>query len=302
MGLCLRWGRNFGYARCRYFFSHLIYGSADPEFSSDNWIIASCQPEFSNGKVKTIIGSITDISRIKWAENLQTRRLEEAEETRRAQNNFIDITSHEMRNPLSAILQCADGISTSLTDVVERWKLDVEATSNIRESISNAETIQLCAQHQKSIVDDILTISKLDSNLLLISPVPVQPVEVVRQVLQMFMVECRKVHDIKMEFHISPSFQNLKVDMVMLDSSRLLQVLINLMANAIKFTKSAPKREIDVSIGAYLDPPEEHDPHFEYFSTKRAKVDVTNAAEWGNGEIVYLRFEVRLREKRIETC
>jgi signal transduction histidine kinase len=44
---------------------------------------------------------ITDISRIKWAENLQARRLHEAEETRRAQNSFIDITSHEMRNPLS---------------------------------------------------------------------------------------------------------------------------------------------------------------------------------------------------------
>lgn len=44
---------------------------------------------------------ITDISRIKWAENLQSRRLHEAEETRRAQNSFIDITSHEMRNPLS---------------------------------------------------------------------------------------------------------------------------------------------------------------------------------------------------------
>jgi hypothetical protein len=48
----------------------------------------------------TAIG-ITDISRIKWAENLQARRLHEAEETRRAQNSFIDITSHEMRNPLS---------------------------------------------------------------------------------------------------------------------------------------------------------------------------------------------------------
>ena len=44
---------------------------------------------------------ITDISRIKWAEGLQNQRLKEAEETRRQQNNFIDITSHEMRNPLS---------------------------------------------------------------------------------------------------------------------------------------------------------------------------------------------------------
>lgn len=38
------------------------------------------------------------------AKDLQNKRLEEAEETRRAQNNFIDITSHEMRNPLSRLL------------------------------------------------------------------------------------------------------------------------------------------------------------------------------------------------------
>jgi len=51
--------------------------------------------------VSLTVKGITDISRIKWAENLQARRLHEAEETRRAQNSFIDITSHEMRNPLS---------------------------------------------------------------------------------------------------------------------------------------------------------------------------------------------------------
>lgn len=259
----------------------------------DSWIIAACQPEFSDGKLKTVMGSITDISRIKWAENLQARRLLEAEETRRAQNNFIDITSHEMRNPLSAILQCADGISSSLTDVIDVSNLNAEIVASIKESISNAETIQLCAQHQKSIVDDILTISKLDSNLLLITPVPVQPVEIVRQALQMFMVECHKVHDIKMKFHISPSFQQLNVDMVMLDSSRLLQVLINLMTNAIKFTKSSLKRTIDVSIGAYLEPPEEHDASFQYFPTKKAKSDVTTSSDWGDGDILYLRFEVR---------
>ncbi|KAL2070764.1 hypothetical protein VTL71DRAFT_13790 [Oculimacula yallundae] len=259
----------------------------------DSWIIAACQPEFSDGKLKTVMGSITDISRIKWAENLQARRLLEAEETRRAQNNFIDITSHEMRNPLSAILQCADGISSSLTDIIDVSNLNAEITASIKESIANAETIQLCAQHQKSIVDDILTISKLDSNLLLITPVPVQPVEIVQQALQMFMVECQKVHDIQMKFHISPSFEQLKVNMVMLDSSRLLQVLINLMTNAIKFTKSRAKRTIDVSIGAYLEPPEEQDPNFQYFPTKKAKSDVTTASEWGDGDILYLRFEVR---------
>lgn len=126
-----------------------------------------------------------------------------------------------MRNPLSAILQCADGISTSLTDIIEApHSFNKNKLTIIKECISGAETIQLCAQHQKAIVDDILTISKLDSNLLLITPVPVQPVEIVRQALQMFTIECQKMHDIQLGFHIEKSFVDLRVDTVMLDSSR----------------------------------------------------------------------------------
>jgi hypothetical protein len=43
----------------------------------------------------------------------------------------------------------------------------------------------------------------------------------------MFMVECQKVHDIQTAFHIADSYQALNVDIVMLDSSRLLQVVSN---------------------------------------------------------------------------
>jgi hypothetical protein len=57
--------------------------------------------------------------------------------------------------------------------------------------------------------------------------VPVQPIEIVRQVQQMFMVECQKVHDIQMAFHVADSYRALNVDIVMLDSSRLLQVVCN---------------------------------------------------------------------------
>lgn len=260
----------------------------------ENWVILDCLPEFdAENKFIGVIGSITDISKIKWVDRLQARKLQEAEETRRAQNNFIDITSHEMRNPLSAILQCADGIASSLSEAMEDLKISSKVSDSLKESISSAETIQLCAQHQKSIVDDILTISKLDSNLLLITPVPVQPVEIVRQALQMFLVECQKIHDIKMEFHIDSSFEALGIDFVMLDSSRLLQVLINLMTNAIKFTKTAPHKTIDVSIGAYTDPPTEKPAGFEYFPTKKARYDVTATSEWGSGEVVYLSFEVK---------
>ena len=155
------------------------------------------------------MGSITDISHLKWAQGLQNRRLQEAEETRRQQNEFIDITSHEMRNPLSAILQCADDILSTLGHHQEK---DVPPTMDaINSCVDAAHTISLCVQHQKSIVDDILTVSKLDSNLLVITPVVAQPVEVVRRAVKMFDPELQ-AKDIEMSFEVHSSFAELDVD------------------------------------------------------------------------------------------
>ncbi|PQE10242.1 hypothetical protein CJF32_00000779 [Rutstroemia sp. NJR-2017a WRK4] len=262
------------------------------------WMLATFSPELDDdGNLKSVMGCSTDISRIKWAEDLQDRRLREADKTRRQQNSFIDITSHEMRNPLSAIVQCADGISTSLRQYkATKDNLDPELAVLIKEGVDAAETIQLCAQHQKSIVDDILTISRLDSNLLLITPVSTKPVEVVKLGLKMFTGECQ-MHSIALNLEIKPSFTKLRVDSVMLDSSRLTQILINLMTNAIKFTKNEKTRAINVSISAHRNPPSQIEglPDFEWFPspTKSTKDDITAGEEWGPGQVLYLRFEVR---------
>ena len=86
--------------------------------TGDTWVLANSYPEKGpDGKLKSIFGSVTDISSQKFAEDLQKRRMEEAMELKRQQENFIDITSHEMRNPLSAILQCADEISATLSEL-----------------------------------------------------------------------------------------------------------------------------------------------------------------------------------------
>jgi len=146
----------------------------------DTWVLMSAYPEKdSDGKLKSVFGSITNISQQKWAEDFQKRRMEEAIELKRQQENFIDMTSHEMRNPLSAILQCADEISTSLSQYrtsEEMSKASEKIADLFDSAIDAAQTISLCAQHQKRIVDDILTLSKLDSALLIVTPVAVQPV------------------------------------------------------------------------------------------------------------------------------
>lgn len=119
----------------------------------DVWVLASARPEFVDGEYRGILGSITDISTLKWAENIQIKQLEESEKTRRSQNNFIDITSHELRNPLSAMIQCADGITLALRELTHTLPPGPQLQS-IQESIASAETIQLCAMYQKNIIDE----------------------------------------------------------------------------------------------------------------------------------------------------
>jgi PAS domain-containing protein len=68
------------------------------EDEDDFWILGEAHPEYApDGTLRSVMGSLTDINHLKWAERLQSQRLQEAEETRRQQNEFIDITSHEMR-------------------------------------------------------------------------------------------------------------------------------------------------------------------------------------------------------------
>lgn len=264
----------------------------------ESWVLFSAHTEFgSDGSLRSIMGSITDISHLKWAQGLQNRRLQEAEETRRQQNEFIDITSHEMRNPLSAILQCADDISSAL-EVYQASK--APPPQDVVEScVDAAQTISLCVQHQKSIVDDILTVSKLDSNLLVITPVPSQPEAILRRAVKMFDPELQ-AKDIKVVHKTSSSYGELAVEWVTIDPSRVLQILINLMTNAIKFTAPSDHRVITVRVSASRTPPntiDEVPPEFQYVPSHAGGVvnpasSSSEGDDWGEGEILYVRFQV----------
>ena len=259
----------------------------------DKWALTSAFPERgADGRVKVIFGSITDISQQKWAEHFEKRRMEEALEMKRQQENFIDITSHEMRNPLSAILQCADEITTSMTDLQGSNFAQGRVGELVQNAIDASGIIALCAQHQKRIVDDILTLSKLDSALLLVTPCDVMPKLVVQRALKMFDGEVHTA-DIKLNFKVDESIEKFGIEWVRLDPSRLLQVLINLTTNAIKFTTTQEKRIINVTLAASLERPSKDGSVVSYFPPRSKKKDLTKSPDWGTGEKVYLHFAVQ---------
>ncbi|KAI9731534.1 MAG: hypothetical protein M1834_004654 [Cirrosporium novae-zelandiae] len=260
----------------------------------DTWVLTAAYPEIGkDGHLLSVFGSMTNISQQKWAEDFVKRRLEEAVELKRQQENFIDITSHEMRNPLSAVLQCADEITSSLIEFKaenSRIRLNFES---VESAIDSAQTITLCAQHQKRIVDDVLTLSKLDSALLLVTPVDVQPVAVVQRALKMFEGELQNA-DIRLKFHVDEGYHALKVDWVRLDPSRLLQVLINLTTNAIKFTSAQEQRTIIVSLDAFRQPPSKmENAMVRYFPSRSKRAGSFDGSDWGDGEEIFLHFSVQ---------
>lgn len=238
------------------------------------WVLATFMPvKSSDGAIRSFTGCLSDFSVQKWQLQQEQRRKEEAIESKRQQENFIDMTSHEMRNPLSAILHCTDAIIASLSRVREiadglapsmrnsrvspgalgelpqtdKWATELDEL--LHESIENAETIVTCAQHQKRIVDDILTMSKLDSKLLAVTPCTVNPIEIVRDALKMFEVEARRV-DIVLTSVVDASYTDLGCESLDLDPSRVKQVLINLLTNALKFTKTGKTRNVTVCVKA----------------------------------------------------
>ena len=300
------------------------------------WIIAVCgQDENEDGSLKSVMGSITDISLLKQAQEdaleramlseklaqsqkeaneIQVRSRIEAEEARKSMEKFMDITSHEMRNPLSAILQSADGISSSLLEFKASSKTPVVSNELVEENLEAIQIItvchhslpywrsptdfhdqQLCAQHQGRIINDVLTLSKLDSAMLLVSPNPTQPPVVVKGALKMFEGELVS-HGIELEFSFEASYKRFELDWVMIDPSRVTQILVNLMTNAIKFTQSGKKREIKVSIGGSVSkPPNGERVDLEWFPSRGVglKRDLTLDNEWGEEEPVFVYFAVK---------
>jgi signal transduction histidine kinase len=261
------------------------------ETSGETWLMATSFPEIEpDGRVSVIMGWITDISKQKAAENLLSQRLEDALETKRQSENFIDMTSHEIRNPISAIMISADSIVSSLqsTDTIFSGEGRILTSELVEDIVDAAQTINLCAQHQKRIVDDILTLSKLDASLLEIAPDKVQPPQLVEKALQMYGSEIERA-DINARLIIEPTYHALGIDWVVLDPSRLLQVVINLLTNAIKFTQYSDTREITIYIGASYERPTGKHHGINFVPVRHTKPVHTPSGEWGDGEDVYIQ-------------
>lgn len=231
---------------------------------------------------------VVDITSEKSAELSQRNAAIEARERKEQQERFIDMISHEIRNPLSAVLHCVEDIEEALkTGENEEVKVDdiLEAT----------ETINMCIAHQKNIVDDVLSYSKLDASMLALVPKPSRPDHDLSKSLQMFQPELRK-QNCEFEYTVDEAYRDVNINWVMADLARIGQVLINLVSNSIKFTvRTEGEKRISCRVGAAKERPTSYPPDVVFFETEKHvhHMDTTGRSEWGDGEPLYIMFAVK---------
>lgn len=279
---------------------------ADNKIATPRCILATLRPvKTSGGAIETFTGCLVDMTLQRQQIEMERQRRDEAIESKRQQENFIDMTSHEMRNPLSAIVQCADSVVASCSRCEQILKplsgkaslvLNSDAYEELLNLLStcidNSETIDICAQHQRHIVDDILTMSKMDSDLLAVSSATVDPRVVANESLKMFEVEARRV-DINLNMSIDQAYNDLDIEFLDFDPSRLRQVLINLLTNALKFTKTQATRNVSVKLSASKSRPTDAISSVQYIPHTIDTTGVQADHNEPGAQIIYLTFEVK---------
>ncbi|KAF2446221.1 two component histidine kinase 1 [Karstenula rhodostoma CBS 690.94] len=265
--------------------------AADAQGEEGEWRLFLFRP-LSDDPEAGFICAVVDITEIKQAEITQEKAALEAQERKEQQERFIDMVSHEIRNPLSAVMHLAEEVKEIARDIGDNHK---SIKSQIDDILDAADTILLCVSHQNTLVDDILSFSKLDSMMLSLVPREVKPKWEFSRALKVFNSEF-KAKGIKFHYAMDYSYDDMHMDVVIADCNRMKQVLVNLITNAIKFTaRKDGDRQISVSMGASVERPSSYPPNILFFSNDNDAfhIDSTMTSEWGGGPVMYLMVAVK---------
>ena len=185
--------------------------------SSVKWINARMFPIFKDGKLFRSVGIAEDISlRKKAEEDIQMALLKE-KELSGLKSRFISLVSHEFRTPLGLILS-----STELIEMYgEKW--DNEKKSE------HFNRIKKAVENLTSLLTDVMTISKEDSGLLKASPIRIELVGFLKEIIEEAKSSAKEFPHI--HFKSAKSKLNITAD-----EKLLRHIFINLLSNAIKYT------------------------------------------------------------------
>jgi signal transduction histidine kinase len=150
----------------------------------------------------------------------------EAESANRMKDEFLATVSHELRTPLNAIM--------GWSHMLRSGRLDDAAKARA------FETIERNANSQAQLIEDILDVSRVITGKLRLNMGPVDVAAVINAAIVSVQLAAES-KGIQLEVTLDPSARH-----TIGDSSRLQQVVWNLLANALKFTSAGGRVEVKV--------------------------------------------------------
>jgi PAS domain S-box-containing protein len=170
-----------------------------------------------DGAVDKYIEVIIDITAKKKAEMELIAAKEEALQLSRAKDMFISVMSHEIRTPLNAVI----GMSHLLLD---------DNTEEIRRE--NLGILKFSAENLMTLINNVLDFTKIETGNIELERMPVELHELVQSIASSMQFNASEK-----KIYIKYNIDGAVPQSIIGDRTRLCQVLLNLMGNAVKFTE-----------------------------------------------------------------